>query len=70
MLPDLLDGIRIPTDETLAQVIECALYSLGVTFERSLTPTDDAVSSINPYEEPSRRDSEYLWVDSPISGKA
>ena len=60
MLPDVLDLVGVPADEAFREILVGSLDGLGVAFQRPLSPPDDAGLSFYPYEQPSRRDAEYL----------
>lgn len=60
MLPDILDPICIPADKGSPESLHTAFNRFGVTFERGLTPADNAVCGLYSNEDPSGRDTKCL----------
>lgn len=67
VLPDVLDLLGVPSDETLREVLERALDGFGMALESALTPSDDARLCFDAHKEPSRRNAENLeWASMSI----
>ena len=60
MLPDVLDLVRVPSDEALREVLVRPFYCLCVTLQGAFAPTDDALLRLDAHEEPSWRNAKRL----------